>query len=127
MKRERPPPRKIGNHFLSLNYTDLMKKKKNSAKKLNKQAARCLEAALANGSITSQSSVRGLLYDISRQWRRLLDATSFASSESRRWSEKEEFAGEVLVSTLTYLEGIGCQDIDDLVEDVISRRFRHTT
>lgn len=89
--------------------------------KLNQQAIRCEEIALAGGKITPLSSSRTLLYDISREWRKLLDSTSFQSENLTGWSEKEESAAEVLVATLTYLQRIGCKNIEQLLRDAIER------
>ncbi|MCM1140942.1 MAG: hypothetical protein NC453_20420 [Muribaculum sp.] len=91
---------------------------------LNKQAIRCEEIALAGGKITPASSPRTLLYDISRQWRELLDATSFQSGNLPEWSEREVAASEVLVATLTYLQRIGCKNIEQLLKDTIERHAR---
>lgn len=88
---------------------------------LNKYAVQCEKIALAEGRITPNSSSRPLLYDISRQWRTLLDATSFPDS-SGKWSEREAAAGEVIVSAVTYLQRIGCANIEQLLRDVIDRR-----
>ena len=91
---------------------------------LNKQAIRCEEIALAGGKITPLSSSRTSLYDISREWRVLLDATSFPSENLPKWSEKEEAAAEVLIATLTYLQRIGCTNIEQLLRDAIERHAR---
>jgi len=91
---------------------------------LNKQAVRCVEIALAGGKITPLSSSRISLYDISRMWRVLLDATSFPSGNLPEWSEKEEAAAEVLIATLTYLQRIGCKNIEQLLRDAIERHAR---
>lgn len=90
---------------------------------LNKCAIRCEEIAIAGGKITNNSSARPLLYDISRNWRTLLDATNFKSGLGE-WSEKEAAAGEVLISTLTYLQRIGCKNIEKLLKDIIERHAR---
>lgn len=91
---------------------------------LNKQAAKCEEIALAGGKITHMSSSRTVLYDISRNWRNLLDATDFPSDNQPDWNEKEEAAAEVLVSALTYLRRIGCKNIERLLLDTIERHTR---
>ncbi|MCM1141765.1 MAG: hypothetical protein NC453_24610 [Muribaculum sp.] len=91
---------------------------------LNKQAIRCEEIALAGGKITPLSSPRTSLYDISREWRKLLDSTSFPSQNLPKWSEKEEAAAEVLIATLTYLQRIGCKNIEQLLRDAIERQAR---
>ena len=91
---------------------------------LNKQAIRCEKIAIDSGKITSLSSSRITLYDISRKWRELLDATSYPSSEMSKWSEKEVAAAEVLIATLTYLQRIGCKNIEQLLRDVIERHAR---
>lgn len=90
---------------------------------LNKSAIRCEEIAIASGKITSNSSARPLLYDISRN-RELLDASSFQSDNPGPWSEKEEAAAEVMISTLTYLQRIGCKNIEQLLKDTIERHAR---
>lgn len=91
---------------------------------LNKYAIRCEKIAIAGGKITPNSSAQPLLYDISRNWRKLLDATNFKSDNPGDWSEKEESASEVIVSTLTYLQRIGCKDIEQLLKDTIERHTR---
>ncbi len=91
---------------------------------LNKYAIRCEEIAIAGGKISPNSSARPLLYDISRNWRKLLDATNFKSDNSGEWSEKEESASEVIISTLTYLQRIGCKNIEQLLKDTIERHAR---
>lgn len=91
---------------------------------LNKYAIRCEEIAVAGGKITTNSSARPLLYDISRHWRVLLDATDFPSGNPGQWSEKEEAASEVIISAVTYLQRIGCKNIEQLLKDTIERLAR---
>lgn len=91
---------------------------------LNKSAIRCEEIAIASGKITPNSSARPLLYDISRNWRDLLDASSFQSDNPGPWSEREEAASEVIISALTYLKRIGCKNIEQLLKDSIERHAR---
>lgn len=91
---------------------------------LNKYAIRCEEMAIAGGKITHDSSAQPLLYDISRNWRKLLDATSFKSDDSGAWSEKEEAAGDVIISTVAYLQRIGCRNIEQLLRETIERHAR---
>ena len=55
--------------------------------------------ALEQGIITEQSSPQVLLYDISRHWRELLDATNFASLTLVGWNEKEDVAAELSVGS----------------------------
>lgn len=92
--------------------------------KLNKYAALCRRIAIANGKITKDSSATPFLYDISRHWRKLLDATNFKSSNDGRWSEKEEAASEVIISSIIYLKHLGCKDIEKLLEDTVERYAR---
>lgn len=87
---------------------------------LNKHALRCLELAIARGNITSQSPPRCSIYDISRCWRELLDATGSANQDMPQWSEKEAAAAEVMVATLAYLHHIGCRNIEQLLRDTIN-------
>lgn len=89
---------------------------------LNKYAIQCEKIALAEGKITSNSSPRPLLYEISRNWRLLLNATNFKGSNI--WSEKEEVAGELIISAIAYLQRIGCENIEQLLKDTIEQHAR---
>lgn len=91
---------------------------------LNKHAIQCEQIALACGKITPLSSPQSSLYDISRCWRRLLDATGFQSANMPGWNEKEEAAAEVMIATLTYLQRIGCSNIEQLLREAIERHAR---
>lgn len=88
---------------------------------LNKLAKLCEKMALEQGIITEQSSPQVLLYDISRCWRRLLDATNFQSLELKEWSEKEDIVAELIVSAVTYLQRIKCDNIEKLLKDKIKQ------
>ena len=90
---------------------------------LNKHAIRCVKIALAKGIITPASSARASLYDISRHWRKLTEATSYVG-ETGEWSEREEEAAQVIISTLTYLQRIGCIDIEKLLKNTIEQMDR---
>lgn len=90
-------------------------------KKLNKYAILCEEAALVGGKITADSSPRTLIYDISRSWRALLDATDFRSERLKDWSEKEELAAEIIISAMAFLQRVGCKDIERLLEDCLEQ------
>lgn len=85
---------------------------------LNKIAIRCEREALANGKITADSSARPFLYDISRNWRKLLDSTNYKDGE---WTEKERAASAVILSAITYLQRLGCKDIERLLKDTLER------
>lgn len=91
---------------------------------LNKYAVICEQIALAGGKITENSSARPLLYDISRNWRSLLDSTGFSSGNPEKWSEREEAACEVMISAMTYLQRIGCRNIEQLLKDMIERHAK---
>lgn len=93
---------------------------------LNKYAGLCEEIAIVSGRITPNSSAGPLLYDISRNWRRLLDASGFQSDNPGGWSEKEESAAEVIISALTYLQHLGCKDIEQLLKDTVERHIRQS-
>lgn len=91
--------------------------------KLNKYAIRCEEIALASGRITPHSSAQPILYDISRNWRRSLEATRF-QADGARWTEKEAVVGEIILSALAYLQRIGCKNIEQLLKDTIEQHAR---
>ena len=82
---------------------------------LKKFAEQCEEVAIANGKITPLSSPSVSLHDISREWRKLCNATPYKSLNLPNWSEKEEGAAEVIIAALTYLQRIGCKDIEKLL------------
>lgn len=89
-------------------------------------ATLCEEVAIANGKITPLSSSSVSLYDISREWRALCKATAFKSDNLPDWSEKEEGAAEVIIAALTYLQRIGCKDIETLLRDTLELHRRQT-
>lgn len=91
---------------------------------LNKYAVMCEDIAIAAGKITTSSSATPLLYDISRNWRVLLEATNFKSINNKKWSEKEELASEVIISAIAYLQRIGCKNIEQLLSDTIERHAK---
>lgn len=91
---------------------------------LRKFAAQCEEAAIANGKITPTTSPTVNLYDISRFWRELCKATNFNSDTLEGWSEKEEGAGKVIIAAITYLQRIGCKDIEKLLRDTLEQERR---
>lgn len=84
---------------------------------IKKFAIECEKMAIVNGEITETSSSAVSLHEISRQWRALYKATAFKSLHFPNWSEKEESAAEVIIATLTYLQRIGCPDIEKLLKD----------
>lgn len=92
---------------------------------LDKSARRCERIALAGGRITEGSSARPLLYDISRQWRRLAEASAFRCVADTEWDEREVAAAEVMIATMAYLRRIGCVSIERLLADTIGRHERH--
>lgn len=94
------------------------------ATRLNHEAIRCEENALAGGKITSMSSPQSSLYDISRCWRKLLTATDFNSGSIPQWNEREDACAELMMATLTYLRRIGCKDIEKLLRDAINNGAR---
>lgn len=93
---------------------------------LKKFAEQCEEVAFAKGKITPLSAPIISLHDISREWRNLCNATSFKSENLPDFSEKEEGAAEVIIAALTYLQRIGCKDIEKLLRDTLERHRRQT-
>lgn len=87
---------------------------------INHYARLCERAAIANGEITPDTSARVNLYDISRHWRDLADATSFAHPHHKQYSEKEVAAAKVVISSITYLRRIKCGNIERLIKDVLN-------
>ena len=53
-------------------------------------------------------------------------ASTFKSSNLPDWSEKEEGASEVIIAALTYLQRIGCRDIERLLRETLEHHRRQT-
>ncbi|MBD5199432.1 MAG: hypothetical protein HDS83_03480 [Bacteroidales bacterium] len=87
---------------------------------LNRYAALCEKIAIDKGRITDQSSPQPLLYDISRCWRRAINATDFNCEGG--WTEKELVMGELILTTIAYLRRKGCGNIEMLLKDTIERQ-----
>lgn len=86
---------------------------------LKKFAAQCVQAAIEGGKITEASSPQVSLYDISRRWRELNNATGFQSLSVTGWSEKEVAAARIVIASLTYLERIGCKNVEQLLREAL--------
>lgn len=81
---------------------------------LNKLIRRCLKAAAAQGKINDFSTSRIFLYDVSRDWRRQLDATKYKSSELPDYTQKQVAGIDVIISQLMCLEMDGCDNVEQL-------------
>lgn len=86
---------------------------------LKKFAARCVDRAIESGEITEASYPQISLYEISRKWRELYAATNFNSLSVQGWSEKEVAAAEVIIASLTFLERIGCKNVEQLLRQTL--------
>jgi hypothetical protein len=93
---------------------------------LNKIAKKCENIAIVSGRITPLSSPTVSLYDISRNWRSLVDASKYKSADIPEWSEREEEAAGVIIATITYLQRIGCRNIEQLIKDKFEDDRRKT-
>ncbi len=87
---------------------------------LNKLAQKCREIALRRHKITRDSSHKGLAIGISAEWRELMEATDHPSVHVKGWTEREEEAADVIIAAVTYLQSIGCNDIEQLIKDKIA-------
>lgn len=87
---------------------------------LNKLAVKCLRTAIRRGKIGKDSSPRAIVLAISSEWRELCNATEYRSLHVPKYSEQEEEAADVIIATLTYLQKIGCRDIEQLIRDKIN-------
>lgn len=86
---------------------------------LNKLAAKCYDIAIRRGKIGRHSSGYAIIIAISAEWRSLCKATKFRSERMPKYSEQEESAADVIITTLTYLKRIGCEDIEQLIKEKI--------
>lgn len=89
---------------------------------LKKFAERCESMAIQKGAISPLTSASVSLYDISRDWRRLHKATDFKSDSFEGWSEKEECAANLIISTLVYLRRIKCRDVEKLLREKLDNQ-----
>ena len=64
-------------------------------------------------------SPKAVVLAISSEWRELAEAGKERSNHIPSWSEREEEAADVIIATLTYLEKIGCNDIEQLLKDKV--------
>lgn len=87
---------------------------------LNKLAAKCLRTAIRRGKIGKNSSPRAIILAISAEWRELYEASEYRSLHIPKYSEQEEEAADVIIASLTYLQKIGCRDIEQLIKDKIN-------
>lgn len=86
---------------------------------LRKFAAQCVQVAIEGGKITEASSPRTSMFEISRKWRTLRKATNFSSQSVKGYSEKEVAAAEVIIASLTFLERIGCKNVEQLLKQTL--------
>nr|DAL35600.1 MAG TPA_asm: NTP-PPase-like protein [Caudoviricetes sp.] len=93
---------------------------------LNKLAVKCREIALRRRKITKDSSHKGLAIGISMEWRELFNASENPSEHIGDYSEREEEAADVIIAAMTYLQSIGCRNIEQLIKDKISFNEKRT-
>lgn len=93
---------------------------------LNKLAVKCFEIAMRRGKINKFTSGKAIILAISSEWRELLGATKFKSEHLPHYSEQEEEAADIIITTLTYLHRIGCEDVEQLIKDKISFNEKRT-
>lgn len=87
---------------------------------LNKLAVKCIKIALKKGKLGKDSSIRALVVAISSEWRELCNASEYRSMHVPKYSEQEEKAADIIIASLTYLQKIGCRDIEQLIRDKIN-------
>ncbi|MFR1326623.1 MAG: hypothetical protein ACLSCE_10375 [Bacteroides cellulosilyticus] len=87
---------------------------------LNKLAVKCYRTAIKRGKIGRHSSPKAIITAISKEWRELCEATEYRSNHIPKYSECEEEAADIIIASLTYLQRIGCRDIEQLIKDKIN-------
>lgn len=87
---------------------------------LNKLAVKCLRIAIRKGKIGKNSSPWAIITAISAEWRELCNASEYRSLHIPKYSEQEEEAADIIIASLTYLQKIGCRDIEQLIRDKIN-------
>lgn len=92
--------------------------------KLNKLAIQCLKSALSRGVITGNSNPRVFVAMISAHWRRLWSSSKARCDSNPNYSEREDAAADIIISTMTYLQSIGCESIEELLRVKIEQQSR---
>ena len=87
---------------------------------LNKLAVKCYRTAIKRGKIGKHSSPKAIITAISKEWRELCEATEYRRNHIPKYSECEEEAADIIIASLTYLQRIGCRDIEQLIKDKIN-------
>lgn len=90
---------------------------------LNQYAIQCEKAAIAVGSITSLTSFRKFLYDVSRDWRKQVSSGKLKSKELSKYSERQIAGADVIIDQVLCLRRDGCENIEQLVKDRMRNRF----
>lgn len=73
------------------------------------------------GLINAESSPTVAMYQISRYWRELFQiSTRHRSDLLPRWSEREIAAAKIITSALLLLSMDGCNDVEQLINDVVT-------
>lgn len=90
---------------------------------MGKLIRRCLKAAVANGKINSFTSYRPFLYDVSRNWRKQLDATKYKSAENPKYTERQIAGIDVVISELICLQRDGCENLEQLFVDRLKQLY----
>lgn len=93
---------------------------------LNKLAEKCYQIALRRGKINIYTSRRAIINAISTEWRELSGAAKERSNHLPKYSEQEEEAADVIITTMTFLQKIGCSDIEQLIKDKIDYNEHRT-
>lgn len=86
---------------------------------LNKLAKKCQENCIRSGRVTGNSNHRAYLVHASVMLHEAFDKTKWASDTLKQWSEYEVSAAEVICWMTAFLERLGCDNIEQLIKDVI--------
>lgn len=86
---------------------------------LNKLAEKSYHIDMRRGKINIHTSRRAIINAISTEWRELFNAQKEPSNHLPQYTEQEEEAADVIITTMTFLHKIGCNNIEQLIRDKI--------
>lgn len=86
---------------------------------LNKFAQRCLDLMMKQCNLGKDSSKKGFSIRISSAWRKFDESSKYRDVKFNRYSEQEVWAARIIIFMVAFLKRFGCQDIEQLIKDVI--------
>lgn len=88
---------------------------------LNKFAQKCLDMMMDKFNMNNHTSRKGYSIRIGSLWRSFDSSSKYRDEEFPHYSEDEVWAAKIIIYLVAYLKRFGCQDIEQLIKDVIEK------